>query len=210
MKAIDETGTRFGRLVAIRRIPSQGRKSHWLFMCDCGATKEAKIDLVKSGFIRSCGCLRRDVTAERSTTHGHNKGRTASREIKSWQHAKSRCNNPDDPKYEAYGGRGITMCGSWSDSFAVFFEYMGRCPEGMTLDRIDVNGNYEPGNCRWATAATQARNRRDNVWVQTESGPMILKDFSVSHGVNYKALHYRVRRLGQDPAVAVAEMTNKA
>lgn len=209
MRAIDETGNRFGRLTAAKRLPKKGRRTMWLFKCDCGAEKVAPIERVKIGHTRSCGCLRREVTAKRSITHGHRRGRKTSREWKSWQHAKARCHDPGDPKFGNYGGRGISMCASWRGSFEVFYADMGPCPPQMTLDRIDVNGGYEPQNCRWANAATQARNRTDNVWVDTEIGPMILKDFAAFRGVSYKGLHYRIRRKGMTPHEAADQMLGR-
>jgi hypothetical protein len=156
---------------------------------------------------QSCGCLRREVTAARSITHGHQRDRRMTRELKSWTHAKSRCFNPNDPKYPQYGGRGITMCPEWVSDFAAFYAYVGPAPSGHTIDRIDVNGNYEPGNVRWATSAQQSRGRTDNVYVTYKGERMILKDCAARAGVNYKALHRRVRTLGQPPADALAALS---
>jgi hypothetical protein len=186
MVPLDITGQRFGRLVALRRIV--GGKTKWLFRCDCGAEKEVRIDHVRSGRQVSCGCHRREATKERSLKHGHKVNRRASPELRAWDHAKGRCYNRNDPKYPNYGGRGIQMCAAWRGDAATFLRDMGPRPEGTTLDRIDVNGDYEPSNCRWATYAEQARNRTDNVYVEHGGKRIILKDYAVATGQDYKRL----------------------
>lgn len=107
----------------------------------------------------------------------HGQSRTPAH--RAWENAKARCFNPKHRKYPDYGGRGISMCEEWRKSFWRFFQYMGPCPSGMTLDRINNNGNYEPGNCRWATRTEQARNRRSGVMV----GDMPLYETMVKSGL---------------------------
>lgn len=204
--ALDISGQRYGRLVALSRVQSTTRKTKWLFACDCGNEVVRELEPVRRGDTRSCGCLRQQVTRDRSITHGHKVGRVETRTMKSYSHAKARCLNPNDEKYPVYGGRGIIMCKRWVDSFADFLADMGECPPGLTLDRIDVNGNYEPRNCRWATAAVQARNRTNNVFVLHEGETMILKDYAARMGVAYKALHARVKYRGQTPSEAAASL----
>ena len=99
------------------------------------------------------------------------------------------------------------MCPEWAGDFTQFLEDMGECPPGMSLDRVDVNGHYEPRNCRWATTRQQARTRTDNVLVEHEGRLMVLKDFAAAMSVNYKALHARVKYKGQTPHEAVTALT---
>lgn len=206
MRKIDITGQKYGRLTALSRAENKGRRSVWSFLCDCGTVKEIDLDPVRRGVVTSCGCLRVDVVVARSVTHGHSVNRKPSRELKSYQHAKGRCCNPNDPKYPLYGGRGITMCAAWMNDAAAFIDDMGPCPPGHTLDRIDPHGNYEPMNCRWANSHQQARTRTDNVLVEFQGETMCLKDYALLMGLNYKSLHRKVRMNGMSLEAATASM----
>jgi hypothetical protein len=203
---LDLTGQRYGRLVAISRAPNRGRRTYWLFKCDCGNEKEIGIESVRSGSVESCKCLLKEVAGQQTLKHGHAKGYTHSRTYRAWLHAKERCFNPNSEKYPWYGARGITMCEEWKNDFSAFLRDMGECPEGLTIDRIDPNGHYEPGNCRWATDPEQRRTRTDNVWVEHEGQRMILTDFAALMGVDYQNLQWHVHRMGRDPHKAVDHM----
>jgi hypothetical protein len=200
---IDVTGERYGRLVAVNRIAPINGKTVWLFQCDCGSAYEARLENVRHSHTRSCGCQKTENIRQRSLRHGHQVDRKESRTLKSYRHAKSRCENVNDPKFPIYGGRGIKMCQQWAVDFTTFLADMGECPPGKTLDRVDVNGHYEPRNCRWATSMQQARTRTDNVLVEHEGQTMVLKDYARLMGVSYKALHHRFRTKGQPLEVAV-------
>ena len=133
----------------------------WLCQCDCGRECLAGANHLKNGARISCGCTRKGARKEKLTTHGHTIGRTPSRTFVSWSAMRTRCNNPNDPQYHNYGGSGVTVCQEWQLSFERFLDDMGERPEGKTLDRWpDRHGNYEPGNCRWATPKEQAQDRR--------------------------------------------------
>jgi len=207
--ALDIAGERYGRLTAVRRVQNSGRRTTWLFNCDCGSTKQINLDSVRGGVTRSCGCISRETIAQRSTKHGHSIDRKPTRTFRAWRHAKSRCLNPRDQKYSIYGGRGITMCERWKHDFREFLKDMGECPPGKTIDRKNPNGHYEPDNCRWATAHEQARTRTDNVFVEYRGETLVLKDFADALGVNYKALHSRVRYRGQSAHDAAMDLLGK-
>lgn len=154
--AKDFTGEKFGLLTAIRRVGKNAQRvSLWECICDCGKTTTVSGSNLGSGHTRSCGCLR----LKANTTHGHGGAKTSTT-YNSWLAMKKRCLNPNQKGYNHYGGRGITIHAEWITSFDKFLADMGDRPAGMTLDRIDCNGNYEPENCKWSTISEQNANQR--------------------------------------------------
>lgn len=155
MKHDNFIGRVFGRLTVLRKTKRRRNgRIMWLCQCRCGKQKAvAGNNLCRT---QSCGCLRRDMATA--------PGNSWSPERNAWRGARERCSNPNNPRYHHYGGRGITVCPRWMDSekgFVRFFADMGLRPSPRhSLDRIDNDGNYEPRNCRWATAGQQQRNRR--------------------------------------------------
>lgn len=151
----DLSGFSFGRLVVLGRGQDISGRVSWRCQCSCGSIVEVRSYSLQNGDSKSCGCLRSEVTASTKTVHGG----YGSREHRSWSHMLSRVRDPKHHQFKDYGGRGISVCERWL-SFENFLEDMGPRPLGRTLDREDVNGNYEPGNCRWATPLEQALNKR--------------------------------------------------
>jgi hypothetical protein len=153
---IDLTSQRFGRLTVLR-FSHTGKwgKAFWACLCDCGRETAVSGEDLKSGNTASCGCFHKTHIANRTRTHGH----TGTSIYNRWKEMMGRCYNPKHPRYADYGGRGIRVCERWHD-FTNFLADMGEPPPGLTLDRIDNNKGYEPGNCRWATVQEQNTNQR--------------------------------------------------
>lgn len=170
-----EAGHRFERLLVLSRMLG-GRA---LVRCDCGKEKSVWLTHLVRGNVRSCGCLHR--------THGASKTPV----YKAWTGMLQRCENPKNPGYGEYGGRGISVCERWHD-FETFMADMGPRPKGMSIEREDVNGNYEPGNCHWATPAEQARNTRRTIFVEMDAGRFCLKDACAALGFSYPAVRGRI------------------
>ena len=151
-RAIDITGHRFGRLVALGMIKQ--KPTTWLCQCDCGCVHAVVTGSLRRGFTKSCGCLQKEGLSARRKSHGM----TGTPTYGSWVEMRVRCNNANTPNYHRYGGRGITICDRWQ-KFENFYEDMGEKPSEIhSLDRIDNDGNYEPDNCKWSTPKEQSRN----------------------------------------------------
>lgn len=186
-------GQEFGMLTTVERSGSSN-DGHvkWLCRCACGAmTVKATNNLRSSRSVQSCGCEGKKAQITSHTKHGMRN----SPEYQSWVSAKERCHNPSSKDYYRYGAAGIVMCEEWRNSFEVFFAQMGSRPAGTTLDRYpNQSGNYEPGNCRWATPIEQNRNRRTSVTVEWRGSKTALAVIAAELGITYGAAFMRFKR----------------
>jgi hypothetical protein len=184
---IDLTGKQFGDWTVLAKSEHRGTQICWTCRCKCGKTKSVEGGNLRSGLSAGCGCLRNQKAGARAYRHGM----AGMREYRIWSGMKKRCFNPAEPSYKNYGARGITVCERWSESFSAFYEDMGPRPMQHSIDRIDNNGNYEPGNCRWTTRIVQNRNTRTATMLTINGETMSLRDWADRMNMNFDKLRYR-------------------
>ena len=192
---IDLTGQRFGRLTVIERVENDNDgHARWLCRCECGNTTIVAGKALRRGVTRSCGCLHDEVAAKHATSLNKTHGQRNSRLSRIWRGMKSRCQNPNYPCYSDYGGRGITVCDEWQQ-FEPFYKWAmaNGYRDELSIDRIDVEGNYEPSNCRWVNAKTQANNKRNNHFVVFEGRKITLTQWAEETEIPKDTLRYRLR-----------------
>lgn len=164
--------------------------------CSCGTQRLVGVYGLLKGQSLSCGCYQRDRVSQLLTTHGHSSRRGPSPEYRAWAGMVGRCYRPSQSCYERYGGRGIRVCDRWRDSFAAFLEDMGPRPTALhTLDRTDNDGDYAPGNCRWATREEQGANTRRTIRITWRGKTQTLVEWARETGLPYLYLYHR-RALG--------------
>lgn len=192
MRIANLSGKRFPHFIVLEQAQSNkwGAK-FWRCLCDCGNTFTERSYLISSGKRQSCGCVLRATFQANITSHGMSR----SAEYNIWNGARDRCRNPNNKDFEKYGGRGIRFWPGW-DGFEAFIADVGPRPSPRhTLDRIDVDGNYEPGNCRWATPSQQANNKRCNIRVHVNGTDISLADYlGSSRGTRYSRINARLAR----------------
>lgn len=199
----DITGKTFGRLHVIERTEKRtnGKGVIWLCECECGNVAYVSAAMLLSGNTKSCGCLQRDVTIQRSTKHGFAPDGNVERLYKTWQSMKQRCTNPKNTEYQNYGGRGITICEEWLNSYLKFREwayangYNENAPHlQCTIDRIDNNKGYSPDNCRWVDMKTQSNNKSTNHYITYNNETHTLAEWERLTGISRSVITCRIKR----------------
>lgn len=158
---IDMTGLRYGRLIGIEFSHRAGSHAHWRFLCDCGNETTVDGTAVRAGKTASCGCLHREICAERLTTHGRRAKKRHDPTYRAWQEINTFCTNRESSRYRDFGARGIRVCPAWSKDFQAFLADLGERPAGRILVLIDPRQDFAPGNCRWALVRSRSRRARD-------------------------------------------------
>ncbi|MGA5670096.1 hypothetical protein ACPCTG_32020 [Streptomyces pseudogriseolus] len=186
MRKVDLEGQRFGRLLVLAEAGRLDGKVAWLCQCDCGKTMRTRGTLLRSGQSKSCGC----------THGGHNATHrmTGTRMHRIWHNMLNRVTNPKAKGYKHYGGRGITVCERWRKFENFYADMASTYRDGLSIDRIDSNGNYEPSNCRWVTMDEQARNKRSNVLLTFHGHTLVMSQWARKLGIPYSRLAYRVSK----------------
>ena len=199
-KYLDYIGTKHGRLTILAITKKPSIKAEFHCICECGNQKSIQIyNIVRT---HSCGCYGKDFQ-KKFKTHGQSgtpKQRT--RAYKAWLYMRDRCKNTKSPKYKYYGGKGVKISNEWQ-SFENFFRDMGHPKEGMTLDRIDVNGNYEVSNCRWATMMEQGKNKTNNMHLSIGNEKIHLAEAARRFPVKMQTIWARIKKHGWTDRQAV-------
>jgi hypothetical protein len=198
IKAKNISGEKFGKLTAIKPIEKRGNQYYWLCECECGNTKIARCSHLLAGDVKSCGCLQ----IQKATTHGLSKTRL----YKIYSQMKIRCLNPKNPAYKSYGGRGIKICKEWLKDFKVFYSWAmeNGYNDTLSIDRIDVNGNYEPNNCRWVDMKTQCNNRRSNELIEFKGVKHSIAEWAEIYKIKKSVLWARLKKLNWPFEKAIA------
>jgi len=188
-KSKAKKGDVYGKLTLAKKAEKTGSNG-WKWLCECECGKETVVYLknMRNGHTKSCGCISREKASKRMTTHGS----AETIEYNIWSCMKGRCSNKKNSEYKNYGGRGIIVCKRWL-RFENFFEDMGNIPKDKSIDRIDNDGNYEPGNCRWATKIEQANNTRVNVFIEYEGKRFTVAQWSRRLGIKDKTIYKRLK-----------------
>lgn len=189
-KKINMIGKKFGRLTVLSECEKRAKNGKIIYKCrcDCGNITDVIGDNLRRGNTMSCGCLHSEVTK----THGLRDCKL----YNVWDNAKRRCYNKNNKRYKNYGARGIKICDEWKDNFQSFYDWsMSRgYKQGLTLDRIDVNGNYEPSNCRWITNEEQQNNRTDNVLITYKYRTQNITQWARELNVSPRVIRYRLKK----------------
>ena len=198
---VDITGERYGKLIAIRYVGrSNSKQSLWLCKCDCGNETTVRLSNIRNGHTKSCGCGEKENRNQFRNKSVRKHQESYTRLYRIWIGIKNRCNNHNDDHWPIYGKRGISVCEEWNQQYEKFREWAlaNGYDDSLTIDRIDTNGNYEPGNCRWVSNADQQRNKRNNRYYTYHGKTQLIPAWAEEFGVTDSTIRSRIRR-GENP-----------
>lgn len=198
-------GQRYGRLVITSEAPRRNDKRRFICRCDCGRERTVPLNSLRTRNTQSCGCLHGVMVVQRCYRHGHTKRGHRTPEYRAWAAMKERCYRTTAINFPRYGGRGIRVCDEWQESFEAFLRDVGPRPYGASLDRINSDGHYEPGNVRWATRLQQANNTRRNRVIEWNGTRHTLSEWSRLVGIDHRTLSVRLLQLKWPIARALSE-----
>lgn len=189
-KRIDLKGKKYNRWTVLNFSKVKNKRGYWICQCDCGNIREVNTSALINGSSKSCGCLHNENV--KRTMNGLSKTKL----YRNYSNIKQRCFNSKFPLYKNYGGRGIIMCDEWKNDFMSFYNWAmsNGYKENLTIDRIDVNGNYEPNNCRWITMKEQYHNRTDNVYYIVNKNKKCLAELCEEYNMPYQTVRKRLER----------------
>lgn len=192
-------GQVFNMMTIIKEVEPRKKQRQFLCKCQCGNIGNYVLVLLVNEQTKSCGCLRKSRFLQRNTSHG--KSRTKLNAV--WQSMKQRCENPNNINYKYYGGRGIKVCEQWISSLIVFYNWSieNGYEEGLSIDRINVDGNYEPNNCRWVSMKIQSRNKTDNIFIEYKGENLCLQDWANKLKINISTLNKRLKKWDLEKAL---------
>jgi hypothetical protein len=199
-KIVLNPGDRFGRLTVVSPGPRKGRNATWVCVCDCGKTVVRFSCNLRNGSTSSCGCYQAEQRRKRTRSYWLT--------YYTWVGMIVRCTKPEAKGYEHYGGRGIRVCPRWLESFENFLTDMGEKEEGLSIDRIDVNGDYEPNNCRWASDDEQANNRRSSAMLTYKGRTQTMAQWGKEFDIDGTVLSSRIKA-GWDAGKALTTPVRK-
>lgn len=190
----DITNKQFGKLTAIKYEYTKNKKPYWLCRCECGKNKIIAYSSLKSGATKSCGCLKHETSINHYSNLNKTHGMKNTKIYQKWLGMKARCYNSKTKGYKNYGDRGITVCDEWKNDFLNFYNWAinNGYKDGLTLERIDVNGNYEPINCKWITNLEQQNNKRNNKFIEYKNEKHTIAEWSRITGINKNTLLTRL------------------
>lgn len=203
MAMLDYTGMKFGMLTVLGEADRIGKDRRVIAQCECGNTKVFQINNIKNGHTKSCGCAKIRAGKIRAT-HGHARKGCINRTYSIYRDMITRCTNKNYKEFHLYGGRGITICDRWMQGYEYFLADMGERPDGLSIDRIDVNNGYSPDNCKWATNHEQANNKRNSAYIEYMGKKQTIAQWAEDIGIKAGTIYKRIYN-GYTPEQALCE-----